>query len=126
MMFRNMLVLLPLLAFGAGCSTTLTNLTPKQQVRNANGLYPLEVAWDSRQGTVKQETIRGSVVVGLDIFPMKPTPMLKNRWEVLVPIPPDKTFINYRFKFDYDYRRIPEPRASSKLSTPYRLDIIEK
>ena len=33
-----------------GCNATFTNLTPKQQVRNEDGLYPVEVAMDTRQG----------------------------------------------------------------------------
>jgi len=52
--------------------------------------------------------------------------MLSNRWEALVPVPPDKKILNYSFKFDYLYNAIPEARADSKLSPPYQLEIIER
>ena len=49
---KSLLVLfLPLLL--AGCATHITNLTPLQQVRNANNLYPVDVALDSNQQTLR-------------------------------------------------------------------------
>jgi hypothetical protein len=124
-MFKKALPLLVLGVLLTGCSTTLTNLTPSKQYRSPSGVYPLEVAWDSSQKTIKEKSIQAYAVIGEQTYPMKPTPMLKNRWEVLIPIPPDKQFINYRFKFDYLYQAIPQPGSSSKLSAPYRLDILE-
>ena len=47
---------LPLLL--AGCATSLTNLTPLQQTRNANNLYPVEVALDSNEQAVRWDSIR--------------------------------------------------------------------
>lgn len=111
----------------AGCtSTTITNLTPSRLPRNANGLYPFQAAWKSNQQSVRPESIKPYVMIGLDSYPMQPTPLVKNRWETLVPIPADKTVVNYRFKFDYDYNSIPVPRPNSKLSTPYQLQVLEK
>jgi hypothetical protein len=111
----------------AGCtSTTITNLTPSRLPRNANGLYPFQAAWKSNQQSLRQESIKPYVVIGLDSYPMQPTPLVKNRWETLVPVPADKTVVNYRFKFDYEYNSIPIPRPNSKLSTPYQLQVLEK
>ena len=110
----------------AGCTTTLTNLTPRQETRNANGLYPVEVMWDSQAANIIKDTIKGYVVVGEDAYPMRRNTMLTNRWETLLPLPSDKEFVNYRFKFDYMYLQIPQPRPSSKLSDPYQLQILEK
>ena len=45
---------LPLLL--AGCAASITNLTPMQQVRNANNLYPVEIAMGSSQQTVRWES----------------------------------------------------------------------
>lgn len=118
------LLVIPLLL--AGCATTATNLTPRQLPRNASGLYPFETAFDSNQHSIRKDTVQGHVIVGSESYPMQQTPMLKNRWETLVPIPPDRTFVTYRYKFDYEYNRIPSPGKSSKLSPPYRLEIIDK
>src|SRR5207244_2083832 len=64
-----------------GCTTTLTNLTPRQQTRNPNGLYPVEVMWDSQAADILKDTIKGYVVVGQDAYPMQRSTMLTNRWE---------------------------------------------
>ena len=65
----------------AGCTATFTNLTPTQQTRNPNNLYPVEVALTTRQQSLRWETIRPRIVVGNDSFPMRPTPLMTNRWE---------------------------------------------
>jgi len=114
---------LPLLL--VGCATnSITNLTPAQQPRNETGLYTVEAVWKSNQQSVVQESIKPFVVVGLEAFPMRPTPLLNNRWETLVPVPADKNHIYYQFKFDYDYKGMPARRADSVLSPEYRLDIV--
>ena len=118
------LLLLPCLL--AGCTTTITNLTPSRQVRNTTGLYPFEVAWESSQQSLRKESLKPYVVIGLESYPMQATPMIKNRWETLVPVLADKEIVNYHFKFDYEYNAIPVPRQNSKLSRPYQLQILEK
>src|SRR6186713_913668 len=103
-MKKFLLLLLTPLLF-VGCST-ITNLTPTQQSRNATGLYPVEAKWDSRQQSIRPQSIKPSVMVGLESYPMRKTSLMKNRWETLVPIPADKNVINYRFKFDFEYNAI--------------------
>jgi hypothetical protein len=115
--------LLPLLL--AGCSS-ITNLTPLQQTRNANGLYPVEVALASRQQTLRWESIKPYVVVGVDFYPMRPTPLMKNRWETLVPVPATTNLVYYKFKFDFEYNTFQGPSHDSKLSQEYRLMILDK
>jgi hypothetical protein len=116
------LAVLPLLI--AGCSTTLTNLTPRQYPREASGLYHFEVAWRSREHAILKDTIKPYVVIGPDVYPMKPTPVVRDRWEAEVPISTNEDYINYRYKFDYEYLSIPQHRANSKLSAPYQLQIL--
>jgi hypothetical protein len=121
--------LFSLLALGfllSGCSTTVTNLTPSQLPRNAKGLYTFEAALDSREQTLRKETIKPYVLIGLESYPMQPVPLIKNRWETVVPIAADKKYINYRYKFDYEYNSIPKRAQGSKLSTPYHLEITDK
>src|SRR2546426_11103529 len=65
MLNKSLAALLLLLMFlVAGCATNFTNLTPQQQERNANNLYPVEVALDSRQQTLRWQSIRPQIVVG--------------------------------------------------------------
>lgn len=109
-----------------GCSTTITNLTPSQQPRNANNIYPFEVAFDTSQKSIRTDTIKPSVIIGSESYPMKPAPVLKNRWEAQVPVPAATNFVYYRYKFDYIYDRIPQPAPSSRLSPTYQLEIVDK
>ena len=110
----------------AGCTTTITNLTPSTQKRQADGLYPVEVELDTRNRGIRQETIQPYVLVGTQIYPMQQTLNLKNRWETLVPVPADKEFVNYQFKFNYDQRGIPRPTPGSRLSRPFQLQVLDK
>jgi hypothetical protein len=118
-----LLLLTPLLL--AGCST-ITNLTPSKQTRNETGLYPVEVAFASRQQSLRPQSIKPSVMVGNDVYPMRRTPLVKNRWETLVPIGPDKKGIDYHFQFYYEYNAIPQVRPGSLASREYHLDIVDK
>ncbi len=112
--------------FLAGCTTTITNLTPSTQKRNKDALYPVEVVFDTRQSVIRRDTLTPYVLVGSQIYPMQRTLDLKNRWETLVPVPPDKEYVNYRFKFDYDYKSIPRPKPGSILSVPYQMQILDR
>ena len=116
--------MLPLIL--AGCSTQITNLSPSQQIRNPAGLYHLEAKWESAQQTVRTESIKSYVVVGTEMYPMQPTPMVKNRWETMIPVPADQNMLNYRYKFDFEYYSIPNRRQNSKLSEPFQLKVLEK
>ena len=115
---------LPLLLVGCA-SNSITNLTPAQQPRTQTGLYPVEAMWKSSQKSVVKDSIRPYVVVGLESYPMRPTPLINNRWETLVPIPADKNHIFYQFKFDYEFKGMPARRSNSLLSPEYRLDIAD-
>jgi len=111
----------------AGCTTTMvTNLTPPQQARNANGLYPFEAILDSNQQSMVKDSVQAYVRIGEEAYPMRRTSLLKNRWEAMVPIPGNKEFVNYQYKFNYEYRSLPNHRPNNKLSTPYQLQIINK
>ena len=66
----------------AGCATTFTNLTPQHQIRNANNLYPVEVALDTRQQTLRWESIKPQIVVGEEFYSMRPTLLVKEFIEV--------------------------------------------
>jgi hypothetical protein len=119
---RKLLFLASLLLL-AGCTSTITNLTPGQLPRNSTGLYPVEVAWTSREHVIKHESIKPYVIIGTEAYPMRVTPIVSNRWETLIPVPADQNIVNYRFKVDYLQLRMPEARMNSKLSPEYKLQI---
>ena len=122
--------LAPLMLSGlllTGCNTAITNLTPKHELRNPNGFYPIEAAFNSSQQSLRWETIKPAVVVEKDFYPMRFTQLMTNRWETLIPVPPNVNVIYYRFKFDYKYNDFgTPPQSDSKLSPIYKLQIIDQ
>jgi hypothetical protein len=109
-----------------GCSTTFTRLTPLQQPRNANNFYPVEVIFSSTQQSLRWDSIKPFVLVNGELYPLRPVPVVQNRWEGLVPVPPTASSVNYRFKFDYLYNNVgTAPKPGSFLSPIYQLKIVE-
>ena len=125
-MFKKALLLLLLPLLLGGCAATLTNLTPTQQARTANNLYPVEVALNSRQQTMRWDTIRPQIVVGDQFYPMRPTPLMTNRWEGLIPVSPGTTSVKYHYKFDYLNNAFGAPEPNSAASPEYTLQIVEE
>src|ERR1051326_8690152 len=102
-----------------GCTATFTNLTPTQQTRNDNNLYPVEGAMPTRQKSLKWDSIRPLIVVGNETYPMRRTQLMANRWEGLVPVPINDKMVHYRYKFDFDYNSFGTPKGDSALSPEY-------
>lgn len=125
MNWKTFLPLLPVLLI-TGCSSTFTRLTPLQQPRNANNLYPVEVIFDSPQQSLRWDSIKPSVLVNGELYPLRPVPIVNNRWEGFVPVPPTANGVIYRFKFDYLYNNIgTEPKPGSAASPQYNLKIVD-
>jgi hypothetical protein len=129
MKLKRFLLLLPVLLLAAGCSTTatFTHMTPSVQPRNANNLYPVEVAFTSPQQSLRWETLRPCVVVNGQTLPLRPVPLVKNRWDGLIPVPPTQNTVTYRFKFDYLYNSFgSDPQPDSAWSPTYTLKIVDQ
>jgi hypothetical protein len=107
-----------------GCAATFTNLTPTQQARNANNLYPVEVSLASRQQTLRWNSIQPHIVVGNDAYPMHPTPLMTNRWEGLIPVPADVNAVHYHYKFDFLDNAFGPAQPDSASSAEYTLRIV--
>ena len=122
---KNVLTLAALVAL-TGCTGTLTNLTPGYQTRRADGLYPVSVAFETRQQSLRWKSIKPSVLVGNNSYPMRPTPLMTNRWETLLQIPADTTAIQYRYKLEWQYNAIPVPQNDSQMTKPQTLRIIDR
>ena len=125
-MFKKSLPVLLSSLLLAGCATQLTNLTPQQQRRNANNLYPVEVSFNTRQQTVRWQSIRPQVVVGSEVYTMRPTLLMTNRWEGLVPVPRGTSQVRYHYKFDFEYNKMGKPGGDTSLSPEYTLRILEQ
>ena len=58
MILKKFLPLLPVLLL-AGCATsTFTRVTPQEQPRNANNLYPVEVVFNSNQQSLRWDSLK--------------------------------------------------------------------
>lgn len=125
-MLKKILTLGALAVLLTGCQATFTNLTPRQQVRNTDGLYPVEVEMETRQGTLKWETIEASLIVGTNHYPMQRTLLISNRWEGLVPVTANTNEAYYRYRLDFQYKAWGGPQNDSLLSQPYRLMILDE
>ncbi len=125
MNWKKFLPLLPVLLL-AGCTTTFTRVTPLVQPRNANNLYPVEVIFNSNQQAIRWDSLKPFVLVNGDLYPLRPVPIVPNRWEGFVPVPPTANSVTYRFKFDYLYNNVgTEPQPSSAFSPQYNLKIVD-
>ncbi len=124
-MFKKFLPVLVLPLLLAGCATQLTNLTSQRKPRDNNNLYTLELAFASQQETLRWESIRPEILVGTDSYPMRPTPLMTNRWEGVIPVPPGTGKVQYRYKVNYEYNSFGKPKPASFLSKTYNLQILE-
>jgi hypothetical protein len=120
--------LMPFLGFLVltGCTSVFTNLTPQTQVRNTNNLYTVEAAMTSRQQTLRWDSIKPQILVGAEVYPMRPTLLMTNRWEGLIPVAPGTNLTHYRYKFDFQYNTMGGSRSDSALSPEYSLRILDK
>lgn len=109
-----------------GCTGTLTNLAPEYQTRRADGLYPVAVAFETRQASLRWQSIKPYVVVGDKFYPMRQMPLMSNRWETLLEVPAGTSIVHYRYKLEWQYNAIPVPQNDSQLTKPQTLRIIDK
>lgn len=126
MIWKKFLPLLPALLL-TGCAATFTRLTPLEQHRNANNLYPVEVQFNSPQQSLRLDSIKPYVLVNGEPYPLRPVEMVQNRWEGFVPVPAGANAATFRFKFDYLYNTFnTPPKPNSALSPAYQLKIVDQ
>jgi hypothetical protein len=102
----------------------ITNMTPRQTTRTPDGLCLFEARWDSNQRAIREDSFTPHVVVGMQLYPMQRTLLTTNRWEAWVPLPDGQQFVNYHFKFDYQYNDFGGPRPDSRNSPTYQLEVL--
>jgi len=86
MISKKFLMILPALLL-TGCAATFTRLTPVEQPRNPDNVYPVEVAFRSQQQSLRWDSIQPYVLVNGQFYQMHPVPLVNNRWEGFVPVP---------------------------------------
>jgi len=125
-MLKKILPALTVAVLLTGCTGTFTNLSATHQPRNANNLYPVGVAFQSRQQTLRWDSIKPYVLVGKETYPLTKTPIAENRWEGLVPVPAGTKEIEYRYKFDFNYNAFGPAQADSCVSPVYKLRLLDQ
>ena len=126
MNWKKFLPLLPLLLL-TGCASTFTRVTPLEQPRNPDNLYPVEVIFSSDQQSLRWDSIKASVLVNGQAVEMRRVPLVKNRWEGVISVPPGVSVITYRFKFDYLHNVFgSQPQPDSIISKIYAMKIVEQ
>jgi len=88
-------------------------------------MYSFSVEWASKQRALIDESVKVYVVMGNKKYEMRRTPMLPERWETLVPVDENEDLVNYRYRFDYEYKGIPATRNNTIESNPYTLIILD-
>jgi hypothetical protein len=125
-MWKKILPLLSVLLL-TGCASTFTGLTPLQQPRNPSNLYPVEVAFNSQQQSLRWDSIQPYVLVNGELYPLRPVPLMQNRWEGYVPVPRGANSVEYRFKFDYKYNAVgTKPKSDTAKSPVFKLTIVDQ
>lgn len=130
MRFKLLLVVVVVLALAVSGCTSITNLGSDHHVRNASGLYPVAIGWDSNQRSLRPDSLQPVVLTDFQAtsyreLPMTPVPGAVNCWTALVPVPKGVNFLNYRVKMNFQYDRFPKPGKDSRLSPPFQFQIID-
>ncbi len=122
MNLRPLAVLFMMVFLIVGCANTeVSNLTPRTLPLTPSRTYPFEATWDSNRRGVKNEDVHAWVMVDQTLYPMTRVASTANRWEARVPVPEGKTYVPYKYKFEYIYPGIDTQFVKSEWSPEYRL-----
>lgn len=56
---------------------------------------------------------------------MQPTPLMSDRWETLLPVPPRINLVRYHYKFNFEYSAFGGRKADSAISPDFTLQILD-
>lgn len=109
---------------GAGCAVSRnTNLTPRSLPMAVDSSYLFETTFTSDRRGVDPESVKAWVMIDLQLYPMQRVPNTENRFEALIPLPPDRNIVRYNYKFEYVYAGTSARLFDSKISPEYTLAI---
>jgi hypothetical protein len=106
-----------------GC-TSIINLAPSHYPRDPSGYYRVEAQWTTHRTVVRPDSFKPLVVInGANTYPMQPVPLVSQRWQAFIPVPPDQDMVLYHYKFDFLDDTFDGPRPNSLMSRDYELHI---
>jgi hypothetical protein len=106
----------------AGCTGSKNvNLTPRRLPATASSTYLFETTFDTRRRGADPESVIAWVDVDATLYPMNRVPNTVNRFEAMVPLPPGKTYVPYKYKFEFAYPGVRDRQRNSTWSPEYRL-----
>ena len=79
--------------------------------------------WKTKQRVIRPDSFKPLVVVDMHPYPMQPVPKVRDRWEAFIPVPQDKNFVHFHYKFDFVDDAFGKPKADSLMSSTYNLSI---
>ena len=127
MIWKKFLPLLPVLLL-AGCCRDVHAVDAATNSRAMRTTFiPSRSSSITKQQSVRWDSVKPYVLVKGELYPLRPVPVVPNRWEGLVPVPPTANGVTYRFKFDYLYNNFgTEPKPDSAFSPEYNLQITDQ
>lgn len=120
---KKLCLLVAVPALLSGCQSSITNLTPTQYPRSANGYYRVEAMWRSNRSAVRTDSFKPLVVVDMTAYPMHKVPVVQDRWEAFIPVPANEDTVHYHYKFDFLDNGWNKPKADSLMSGSYTLNV---
>lgn len=86
----------------AGCDVKIINRTPATFSENPSGVYTITAEVQVKSGVVKKETLKPSIVIDGNIFPMTKSDLGPNLWEYDYKLPAGRADGAYYFIATYD------------------------
>jgi hypothetical protein len=107
---------------GMGCTGSMnTNLTPRSLPAAPDSHYLFETSFETRRRAVDPASVKAWVLLDLTLYPMQRVPNTENRFEALVPLPPGRNNVPYRYKFEFAYPGTLSKLVNSTSSQEYSL-----
>jgi hypothetical protein len=119
---KKLLPLGALALFITGCSS-VTNLTPRNYARKPDNLYHFEMQLDSRQQSIRWDSIKAFVKIGKEEIPMERVHRMGNRWEATVPLPAAENIINYYYKLYFEFDDFGQRGKDTIISGTYKVEL---
>ncbi len=101
-LFTRLLAASAVVLLLAGCDVKITNRTPATFSENPSGVYTITAEVKVRSGVVKKETVKPSIVIDGQIFPMTKSDLAPDLWEYDYKLPAGRAEGAYYFIATYE------------------------
>jgi len=112
--------------FLAGCEMTLSNLTAQKMAQNPSNLYTIAVEAQVLDSAVVADSVRATIVIDGQTYPMKPNPMRPSIFEYDYKMPRGRSEAKYYVVVYYDVKRATSTAHLSKRSDLYTLSLTNR